>query len=514
YHKFRTYFFLRNLFFEIELIKKLTKEYKSVIYYTNSTYLSDLTFSSGNVKINLKTKSNQVNYLTLINYSIFFIVRLFLTTLHLKKLKYRKHIIIDHANKQSCLNLKTLMLEPGNYNLKYLFEKTDDDFLIIDDVEIPKFSTKGQNYMRKYFFKIQPKRIFSEFILARGLISSKIRKKLHNFSSSLQSIYNQIEPELENQDDKLIFSFIKSLHNSSRLYLFKYLSYKQFFKRFKFKTISSIDENSPRIKTILDAAKYQNIKTIGIQHGTIHELHPAYVYYKNDSLRNIVPDKTIVWGDNWLKFLVSKGNYRKESVYVAGQIRTDIIPKLLETKSKNPFIKSENESIIVFASQPQRDPVLRERAAMDVCNAVNNIKNSRLIIKLHPAEKNDYSYYENIAKKSNCKNYQIILNFDLYLLISLSDIIITCFSTVGAETVYFNKPLIILDHLKQDIQNYHKDGIALQATNSKELKHHIEMILSGNTNIDKTAYKNYILKNAYKIDGKVSERIIQFIRSL
>jgi len=102
----------------------------------------------------------------------------------------------------------------------------------------------------------------------------------------------------------------------------------------------------------------------------------------------------------------------------------------------------------------------------------------------------------------------------LYLLISLSDIMITCFSTVGAETVYFNKPLIILDHLKQDIQGYAREGIALQTSNSKELKNNIEKILTDEISINKTAYQNYIEKYAYKIDGKVADRIIEFLKNL
>ncbi|MCK5078526.1 MAG: CDP-glycerol glycerophosphotransferase family protein, partial [Bacteroidales bacterium] len=108
----------------------------------------------------------------------------------------------------------------------------------------------------------------------------------------------------------------------------------------------------------------------------------------------------------------------------------------------------------------------------------------------------------------------ITLSVDLYLLISVCDILITCFSTVGTETIYFGKPLIILDHLKQDIQNYHKEGVALQASNEKELENHIANILSGKTSIDKEAYERFISKYAFAIDGKASERAIGFIRGL
>jgi len=167
----------------------------------------------------------------------------------------------------------------------------------------------------------------------------------------------------------------------------------------------------------------------------------------------------------------------------------------------------------MFASQPQRDSVLREKAAFDVFTSVKDLENVELVLKLHPAEKDDFDYYRNIAKKAACNNFRIVLEFDLYLLISISDIVITCFSTVGAETVYFNKPLIILDHLKQDIQRYHEEGIAFQTTNDKELNEVIIPLLSGELKLDKKAYQEYIQKYALSIDGKVSERVLDFIRS-
>jgi len=517
YHKFRIYFFLRNLFYEIELLEKALEKYQSVDYYTQSDHLSEYFSDTNNINvypINTNTKNQKINFKTLTNYSIFLLLRVLFSSLHWKRFRNKKHLFIDHAKKQACLNLKTLKPEPSNYNLKYLLDKTDDDFLIIDDIEIPKLSTFEQNFLHKNNFIKQKNRIYGECILVKGILSLKVRKAMNSSSKYLSDTYNQIGEELDCKDDQLIFRFFKTLDNTSKLFLFKYFAYKNIFRKYSFKTISSIDENSARIKTILDAAKYFSVKTIGIQHGTIHKLHPAYIYTKSDILRNILAEKTIVWGDKWKDFLFSQGNYNKESLFVAGQIRTDLIPRLTETNTNNPFRSEKNESILVFASQPQRDPILRERAAIDVCLAASNITNCKLIIKLHPAEKDDFEYYHSAARKAKCSNYQIILDYDLYSLISYSDIVITCFSTVGSETVYFNKPLIILDHLKQDIQNYHQEGVAFQATTSEELELHIKNILSGKQKINLDLYQQYISNNAYKVDGNVSERIMQFIKNL
>jgi len=515
YHKFRIYFAIRNLYYEIELINQLRHKYTGIHYFGENKLLYGFQFDNTRIRIKTPTVTKSgFSIKNFIRYVAFFKIRALLGFFQLPRLKNKKYIVIDHAIKQTCLNLNTLQPEPGNYNLQYLFDKLDDEFIILDDVDIPKFNTDVTFPFDTSRFKSVKNRFFGEWVLFQGLMSGKVRKDLKKVSSHLQSQYNQIDSKLNDPINKIVLKQLQSLHASSKLFLFKYLAYKKFLTKYHFTSISSIDENSARIKSILDAAKSKNIATIGIQHGTIHELHPAYIYSKKDQQRKIVSDFTMVWGKYWSEFLIRNGNYNTESLFVTGQIRTDIIPNLESVKAHDYLNIPKDNRLIVFASQPQRDPTLREQAAFDVFTAVKDQQNVQLIVKLHPAEKNDFDYYHSIAEAAGCNNYQILLQFDLYLLISLSDIMITCFSTVGAETVYFNKPLIILDHLKQDIQGYAREGIALQTSNSKELKNNIEKILTDEISINKTAYQNYIEKYAYKIDGKVADRIIEFLKNL
>ena len=514
YHKFRTYFYIRNLFFEIELLEKLSKTYNKVFYYTDKKALANYSFSSSKINIVSSTETPaKLDKLSQLNYLTFFFLRSISALRFSRKTENKKHIIIDHSLKQTCLNLHTLKPEQGNYNLQYLFEKLDDDFIILEDVEIPKFQKRNKFKFSQKQLKAMDNRIFGEPVLFSGLLSKEVRGKTKKSITNLGKNLNYVKKELQHPLDILIIDHLLSLQKSSKLFLFKYYSYKHFFKKHSFKTISSIDENSPRIKSILDAAKSTHIKVIGIQHGTIHDLHPAYILTKNDAERDIHQDHTIVWGNHWSDFLIAKGNYPAKSIITTGQIRTDIIPALKNVNRQDYFDIADNKKLVIFASQPQRDPVLREKAAFDVFTAVKDKDNVELVLKLHPAERDDFDYYRNIAMKAGCTNFQIILDFDLYLLISICDIVITCFSTVGAETVYFDKPLIILDHLKQDIQQYHKEGIAFQTSNNKELNKVLTGLLSGAIKHDKNTYQKYISKYAYRIDGKVSERVLKLIQS-
>jgi CDP-glycerol glycerophosphotransferase (TagB/SpsB family) len=517
YHKFRTYFYLRNIYFEIALLEKLGKTHKEIFFYTNQKTLANYKlFLPSSVKIKImpnKTHSSIQNKLSIIYYFLFSFLRI-ISSLNLsKKIKNKKHIVIDHSMKQTCLNLHTLMPEKVNYYLQYLFEKLNNEFIILEDIELPKFQKGARFKFSLKQLKGNYNKFFGETVMFYGLLSKEVRDQTKKSIEQIKENLKTINEKLQHPLDLLIVHHILSLQKTSNYFLFKYFAYKHFFKKHPFKTISSIDENSPRIKSIFDAAKFNRVKTIGIQHGTIHDLHPAFVFSRKDKDRAIMPDFTIVWGKYWADFLQTTGNYPETSLFITGQVRTDIIPKLLSSKMEIPEISVKDKKTILYASQFQRDLELREKAAYDILKITMNFPEVLLVIKLHPSEINEFDFYHSIAKKVGCNNYKITYWTDLYQLISISDIIITCFSTVGTEAIYFNKPLIIIDYLKQDIQNYHKNRVAFQTSNTSELERTIKQIINKEISINTDAYQSFILKYAFKIDGNVSNRIIQLIKA-
>ncbi len=520
YHKFRAYFRLRNLKYEVAEVKKLSTEYDSVSIYTSESLLAEgIIHDNINIILPATSSGSKWNFASLFKYFIILKTRWLINLFSFKKLKKPDHIIMDVTKRQAFLDINTLGVDKGNYVIGYLLEKAGNDFLIIDEAVQPKMSDGAKiNLSHDNLFGkgSQKGRYFGEPILLNYFLSPEQRKRKKDIIRKLNNNLDQLSDKCEG-DEKLLTGIYRSFRGATNFYLIKYLAYRKFFSRHKFKTITTVDENSPAIRCILDAARKEGIKTTGVQHGNIHDLHPAYLYTVADSKRKAFPDHSLVWGEFWKEFLMSKGNYGEDSMFISGQIRTDVIPALKAAGiNKEKVIRGINkdDKLIVFASQPQRDPQLRRRAAEDVMKAVKATPDGFLLIKLHPNEKNDRNYYANIAKEIGLERIMITLSVDLYLLISVCDILITCFSTVGTETIYFGKPLIILDHLKQDIQNYHKEGVALQASNEKELENHIANILSGKTSIDKEAYERFISKYAFAIDGKASERAIGFIRGL
>ena len=82
---------------------------------------------------------------------------------------------------------------------------------------------------------------------------------------------------------------------------------------------------------------------------------------------------------------------------------------------------------------------------------------------------------------------------------------------MGTEALYFQKPLVILDHYKEDLLGYAKEKVAFHATNESELQHFLEEVLDENKLMDAGDIENYISGVAHKIDGLVSERLWKLI---
>jgi len=512
YHKFRVYFAVRNLMYFLKPIQQNLSSFDNHIWFVSAEEKSlkklypEVDFRFPVVKPKLKFNfGNLLSYLILIKYR-------FLRYL-ISPRKNPEYLLYLTEKYSTVMDKNTLKPKPGHHILEYLISELDERFSLLTEVLMPKPKGKSDYSYSEKQYKMssnQHRKIFLEGFLISGLLKSKVRQQTRNAHQIIRRAYLRAHEAQLSPIQKLTLEVFQSLDKSSRYYLFRYFAARNFFNRSGIKAVIAADENSPLTKSILDAARFCGIKIIGLQHGTMHDLHPAYIYTENDRKNRIMPDLTLTWGKYWEEFLIKKGNYPEDSVVSVGQIRTDIIPALLAAEKQK---KAKPTDLIVFASQPQRDPELRYQAAYDVFKAAKRLPKSKLIVKLHPREFADSEYYSAIAKAASCSNYVLDTTSDLYQLIASCDVLITCFSTVGTETVYFHKPLVILDHLKQDIMGYASEGVAFHATDSLSLTTILSGIFRGTLKIDRAKYDSFIQKYAYRIDGKVAERCIDAITS-
>jgi CDP-glycerol glycerophosphotransferase (TagB/SpsB family) len=511
YVKFRTYFRVREIRYKEHIANRLVSEHGSLLFVTNESLLKE----SECLKIIQPSNSNKKwrGLITLIKYGVFVTLRSL--NFSLKSIKNIKHLLVDCSLHRDMLSLQLKKIK-GNYIIDYILEDLPKNFAVLNKREIPKFDGSSKfSFGLKDIFPGR-KVIPDEGVLLSGLLNSKIRRQANSDYQELVRSIHTIQIQDLSEQEALILKASKFFLNSVKIFILLRHGYDKLFKNYPgLMSITTTDEHSPLQKCMLDAAKNNNVKTIALQHGAIFEMHGAYRFSKRDVELETIPDYTLIWGELTRKTLIDHCNYPYESVKMIGQVRTDIIP-ILEKTNLNPLLPKEIQArkTILFASQPQPDEQLRYRAAEDVFTMANEIQDAVLVLKPHPAEINNLEYYINIAKKTGCSNYIIAEKIDLYLLLAASEIVITCYSTVGAEAIYFNKPLIILDHLKQDVQNYHSQKVAFQTTNSYELQETTKDLLSGKKMINREAYRVFIKDYAFKIDGEVKTRFYEFVKQL
>lgn len=519
YHKFRLYFQTRNLYFLIRDLELLGESYDNVDFYSSNGIFSRLALLPENVQLlHRPAPKAPRNYRALLSYAFVGGYRWFLGWFIKGRLKGRKHLILARPdNEHAMVDLETLEVGPGNIYLEYFINRTDSkEFAVMEELVTPKLKGKEPFPAKGRYFRTSKKRkaAFAEHYFLGGMLSGKLRKQVKAGKNLISERIKLIESHTGDLFGQVVLDHLKSIHNASFLYLARYYAYRRFFKKQGYQTVTLVDENTPLMKSVVDAAKAEGVKTVALQHGTMHPLHPAYRFSQEEISGQPQPDLTLTWGEYWENLLMEYGNYPKERLGVSGQVRTDVIPTLgaLQPSQIIPGL-SDSHPVLVYASQPQRDPEIRDRCNLDVFKAAAHFPDLQVLVKLHPREK-DLDYFHRLAKQAGCTNYHLVEKADLYQVISICDVLITSFSTVGTETIYFRKPLLLIDHLRQDIQGYFKEGVAFQAANAEELQSHIKGILAGELKIEESAYQSYIEKYAYRIDGKAATRCIEQIISL
>lgn len=507
YNRFRAYMSVRNRLYvahTIENFQKILNE--NVTVFTNDGLLVDYfnDFPSIETKRNSNNTKQKLNYIPLLKFAFNAIYHSFLSLRQRKQFRSKTHLILTGEN-QRLIDEKT-----GVIKNKFLarIPEIGTDFGCMEQYIIPKIKGKAPELSRLHLKKQRKSTptVISSYVLLSTLLKRSRRKRVKEASKKLKTAYSEIS-HIENFEVRFLLKEVANNHASNLLYTLQYIGFTDLLRKSKAKTLSAIDENSPNTKSIFDAARDLGITTIGIQHGSIHALHPAYIFAKEDSAMNKLPDFTVVWGEYSKEMLTQKSNYDEARVIVIGQPRTDFISeKLLEENALVSKFLRTNKKIVLFATQPQRDEKLRRLTAADVIKCSDQLGNVLLVLKIHPSE--DVNYYEQII--ADCKvrsEVQIVKNeIDLYQSLNMADLVMTCFSTVGAEAVILRKPLITVDYLDQDVQDYAKMNVAIKATNKEMLLESMKTILEGPSDAVQFKHDEFIEQFAYKIDGNVAER--------
>jgi len=309
-------------------------------------------------------------------------------------------------------------------------------------IRIIDFENQSERALRSFSTNKERQKIFGTIVEPwEKYITLKILFKTRNFNKKLQNILSELlkSNEFKNSliyDDIPLYEILKKdfelLINSFKTYVspaFIEVA-KRILDEIKPSVIVMHDEYGTLQQCIIKEASKRKIPTIGIQHGVNTETWISYVHNsdhiqgKNNNLDFPIPDHLCVWSENAKSNLIKYANFPSSVPIVTGDPKSDFLLEALKFFDSEK-IRSYNQipndkKIILFASQTLSNLEEKSLITNSIFNAISNLQNCFLIIKAHPNE-SDLTYYENIAKKYNVKNYCILQSQNLYELIFVSD---------------------------------------------------------------------------------------------
>lgn len=361
-------------------------------------------------------------------------------------------------------------------------------------LEAPRFPAELHNrlFSRK-MWKFERK---MDFLWKRLTHSKKFRKKLN---------YNSIDlwPLLK---DHFAFIFTKQFSEAARQID---------------AMMSMLEAEGPKIiiihnetgfygRAIIAASKKMNIKTIGIQHGTLSSTNLEYIHKGvPGDLSCPVPDVTAVWGRKAKEFLLKSPPYDETNVVITGNPRYDSLVSVSEIYDKDRFRERHgisHERIIAVTTQPF--PIYSERVKwLDALVSQVRGIDAAVIIKPHPGESEHM--HKSICEKYGSSNLKVIKDADTLELLYISDLAITSYSSTGHESLLLGTPLITFNLTgKKDTVGYADSGAAININEKTRLAPAIMDILENKIPPDlESNMKRYVEDYAFRIDGKASDRI-------
>jgi len=280
-------------------------------------------------------------------------------------------------------------------------------------------------------------------------------------------------------------------------------------------------------RMVINASRSNNIKMLGIQHGSYG--YPFYYIHNKSEVQpknKIIPpycplpDITALYGEHDVRLLTRHGNYKRSRLRVVGDPRLDRLYHITHDKTlnKKQICKelglNPNKKIAVYISQPLPAKELEAMIKM-ACLAAKKTDGLQLVIKLHPREISDYTH-KSIAKSAGIKDAVIIKNFDTYKILHICDAMLVGYSSTAIEANVLGKPVIIIDPQNQGYLKLYGTKALLSAKNEKELADAFGKLFYGRKTAEmiKRERDNYIHDQCYRFDGLANKRIAELIYSM
>ncbi len=318
------------------------------------------------------------------------------------------------------------------------------------------------------------------------------------------NLWEAVEPELE-------YQFFTRLP-----WLMYYIAASRKLLKNNIGAIITEGDLSPRSRSLVEVGKRQGIPSLLLQEGAT---------LINDTPRGFVPlisDKIAVWGNSTKEYLEDY-NIDPKRIVITGCAEFDkyIKKRTIDREIYKKLGINRGDKFFILATlTPDYYFVNREKIELikTVLEIMNDFPDKKLVIKLHPRDKESTSYaILSYLKKEKQEKIVIIRDIDIGSLLKASELLIAVNSTVTVEAMLLNTPVINLDvfNCRPELKGFGKFNASRIVNNRHNISHAIGEVLS---NGYKSKYnrnrKKFLKWYLYKMDGKSSERILNLIEEM
>lgn len=288
-----------------------------------------------------------------------------------------------------------------------------------------------------------------------------------------------------------------------------YFTYQEILMKNNAQAVIITSQHSIHERCLSAVASKQNIPVVLIQHGAgFGAINPA-----------LLPPFFIATFSKYYKQMLIKQKVPPDRIIVTGPLIFDDIYPFLKYNQQQ---KANNQTKILILTVPfvEQSYFSKEKHAnyiKMIIQEIQNIPNAKIMIKLHPLEKNLKDYQKIIRLSKNVQVLQKTGASFLYQLISESDIIINFSSTVALESIILNKPVITI--LSKEFTNPFNTLISeskatIELKKLEELTPAIKKLIF-DKKLQQELYKKRLIftqKLCGLLDGKAAERVAEFVR--
>ena len=233
-------------------------------------------------------------------------------------------------------------------------------------------------------------------------------------------------------------------------------------------------------------------------------------------------DKILLQGTKFVEGLSHLG-YNKDRMIITGYPINDFLKMMKTEESKksleqNYHINMKKKLIVVAMSRIHENDGVWMSDLIKFCNK----NNFEIVIKIHPAYKLEHDARSknmiNTIKKL-CKNFRYFVTYDeieLNPLLSGADLVITEYSNVGIDAIVLEKPLITVNFLNENFDQYvrfHEFGASIYIDEYSKLEKVVPEILNQNIHAEKLKMgrKKFMAVQNSGAEGNATDRIFNIL---